>query len=137
MATTLAPKPPHLNKRPIRRDPNDLPARLKELAQLKSGWLNGAGVAPAAAGLKWLSDAWLKYCPEHVPEPFAYPTPEGNVQLEWDFGSWEISAEVDLVTHQASLMAVNAGTGDEAEDTADLSAKKGWSKLGTFVRSLA
>jgi len=118
-------------------DPKDVPARLEELAQLKNGWLNGAGIALSANGLKWLSGTWMNSCPDDVLDPFVYPTPEGNAQLEWTVGAWEISAEIDLATHQAFLVGVKVGSENEADETVDLDSPQGWSKLATFVGSRA
>jgi hypothetical protein len=115
-------------------DPNDVPARLEALAQLRDGWLDGSGVAPSVEGTSWLADAWTKHFPDDLPDPFTYPTEDGGVQMEWTFGSYEVSAKVDLRGKDATLLAVDVDGGDDAEAVTHLGAAKGWKELAEFVR---
>lgn len=92
-------------------DPNDVAARCEELAQLKDGWLDGAGKAPTKERLKAFIHAWNAADTESLPLPYLYPTPEGGIQMEWTQGEWEIFAEVDLEKLSAELLTVNIATG--------------------------
>jgi hypothetical protein len=77
-------------------DALDVASRFEELKKIKDGWLDGAGRAPSHAGLDWLTGA-LKDCfPNSLPPPYAYPDPDGGIQLEWSIERREISLEVNL-----------------------------------------
>jgi hypothetical protein len=114
-------------------DPNDVVARCEELAQLRDGWLDGEGKAPTKAGLHSFLAAWNGADTEALPLPFIYPTPEGGVQMEWTHGGWEISAEVELNSLKAELVAVNVVTRDTRDEEVSLNSVEGWSSLISFV----
>lgn len=114
-------------------DPNDVATRCEELAQLKDGWLDGEGIAPSKAGLTAFATAWDNAETAALPLPHIYPTPEGGVQMEWTLGGWEISAEVELASLKAELMAVNVTTRETLDDEASLNTPEGWAALRAFV----
>jgi hypothetical protein len=113
----------------------DLAARLAELAALKDGWLDGAGRAPSQADLQWLAATWSGAFPRDLPTPYAYPTPDGGIQLEWTTGPWELSAEIDLSARTATLSKVNVDSSEGIEKGIDLKNSAGWDALREFVRS--
>ncbi|HSI82229.1 MAG: hypothetical protein ACAI35_26595 [Candidatus Methylacidiphilales bacterium] len=116
-------------------DANDVPGRLDELALIKDGWLEGGGTAPSREGMNWLAEEWTGSYPGDLPNPFVYPTPEGNVQLEWTLGQWEVAAEIDFKTRRAFLFAVHTETEETHDGETDLRAAAGWESLALFVRN--
>lgn len=114
-------------------DINDVPSRIDELKSLKDGWLDGVGKAPNANGLNWLATQFDNYALEDMPLPLAFPTEEGNVQMEWTFGDFDISLEIDLVTHQALLHILNLQTDNEELDNLDLEEASSWHKLARLI----
>lgn len=131
-----------LNDQPVRvaetqhlelLNPNDVAARCEELAQLKDGWLDGEGKAPAKEGLKAFKTAWDAASTESLPLPYIYPTPEGGIQMEWRQGDWELSAKVDLDTLAAELLAVNLANRASREATANLAKTEDWEMVSRFV----
>lgn len=98
----------HLN--PV--DPLDVELRLDELSQIKTGWLNGKGLAPDIEGLKTLANAFDRLFSADLPLPYLYPTPEGGVQAEWSTDTWDVSLEIDLKTQQSELHALNVEKGE-------------------------
>ena len=108
------------NVEPIERieppAPLDIPARLACLALLRDGWMDGQGVRLPASGVAWLSKAWTEAWPDAVALPHAYPTPEGNVQLEWDNPRSTTCVEVDLVSHIAEAMVARTDDGEILEE---------------------
>jgi hypothetical protein len=110
-------------------DPLDVPARLDELRLLKNGWYDGSGRAPSSAGIDWLSAKFLQLYPEDIRLPFAYPTPEGDIRLEWSLGPHDVTLDVDLATHKARLHALNLDSDEEVEDELDLDAPPEWARL--------
>lgn len=118
-------------------DPLDLSVRLEELAVLKDGWLEGKGVAPSLTALQWLSQAFESSLPDDLPFPYAYPTPEGGVQLEWSLGEAEVSLEIDLLSHAGEWHALNLSNGEDTSRTLNLDDSADWQWIQTQVRELS
>jgi len=53
--------------------------------------------------------------------------------MEWRQGEWELSAEVELETLTAELLAVNVTNRGSREATADLAKPEGWELISRFV----
>jgi hypothetical protein len=116
----------HLN--PV--DPLDVELRLEELTQIKTGWLNGKGLAPDSDGLKALAKAFDRFFSSDLPLPHLYPTPEGGVQAEWSTDTWDVSLEIDLKTQQSELHALNVENGEVAVQNLQLGlGSPEWEKL--------
>jgi hypothetical protein len=58
--------------------------RFFELLELEDGWLDGDGKAPNRKILAKLQREVSQYYPEDLLLPQICPTPEGNVQFEWN-----------------------------------------------------
>ena len=116
-------------------DPLDVPARLEALSQLREGWMDGVGLTPPAQGIHWLARAWSDHWPEDLPLPFAYPTPEGYIQLEWSMSSESASIEIDTKNKTALLVISKNLSGDLLrEESLDLSVSKYWENLSSTLR---
>lgn len=115
----------------------DISYRLAELRELKDGWLDGKGKAPASEGLDWLSSAFATRYPRGSILPYLYPTAEGDVLAEWTLGDWEASLEIDLASHSAEWHALDVQSGREASRKLDLDSDDAWRWLGTEIRRLA
>lgn len=111
--------------------------RLRELMQLHDGWLNGLGKAPLRLELQWLSERLARHFLSSDRQPFLYPTAEGNVRLEWTFGTVETSLEVDLNTHIGNWHSLNLQTDTDETDVLHLSNEEAWLRLARKVQSLA
>ena len=107
-------------------DPLDVPARLEELKALRNGWLNGRGIAPAPAGLDWLSREIKTRYPEAVPSPYIYPVAEGGVRLEWSITPQEVSLEIDLSQKSGEWHALNLHTDVDESRTLNLDDVAAW-----------
>ena len=114
-------------------DPLDVPARLDELRAMQDGWLDGEGLAPSHAGLDWLSGALERHLPGEAPLPYAFPTPDGGIQLEWPLGRRDASLEIDLTTHQAEWHWADLDSDDDAEAELNLDDAAGWEWLGAEI----
>jgi hypothetical protein len=77
-------------------DKNDLGYRLDELSLIRDGWLDGYGKSLDPERLDWFSDNYEKFIEIEEIETFAFPTPNGNLQLEWSNQNIESSFLVDL-----------------------------------------
>jgi len=111
--------------------------RIKELMQLRDGWMNGQGKAPSHLELQWLSERLARYFLSSVCQPFLYPTAEGNVRLEWTLDTNEASLEIDLKTHNSSWHSLNMLTDKEETDSFLLSTEEDWMRLARYAHSLA
>ncbi len=65
-------------------DELDISSQLEEFKTLNDGWYNGVGKAPDKEKLDILSEEFNKYYNPENELPYLYPTPEGNVQAEWE-----------------------------------------------------
>lgn len=103
-------------------------AAFSDLRDLEAGWHDGEGIAPSAEGIDWFEGAFLK--DENLsPKPYIYPTIDGNVQVEWTIGGWEISMKVDLEKRIGELLAVDTEFGRDIEQTLNLDDPAGWGVL--------
>lgn len=109
--------------------------RIKDLQDLKPGWLdNGRGRALPAEGLSWLEGLLTDLMVERsLPEPRLYATPEGEVEAEWSFGAWEVSATIDLEKKGAWMHAANVETLEDTEEMLDIGAQAGVERLVAFL----
>lgn len=113
----------------------NVPSRLKELTALQDGWLNGEGKALDKKGIRWFVGMFEKFFPDDLPLPYVYPTVEGNIQLEWTFGTRELSLEVDLKSHRGEWIVVEVKTGEEEEQyEIDLDKIEEWEKVCSSIR---
>ena len=112
----------------------DVARRLSDLAGLQPGWLDGAGVALNGEGLRWATSLLISV-EQELPRPYLYPTPEGRLQAEWSFHGAEVSAEIDLVSHDVELVGVHTRTRAVTEEKINLD--QGVSTLIAFVTSFA
>lgn len=117
-------------------DPLAVGVRLHKFAALRTGWLNGAGEPPDAAGLRWLADAFAELYPDDLPAPHFYPTPSGGVRAEWTLGPCDASLEIDLTELAGFWHSLNLAT--NAEETAELrlDSPAEWERLGGLIRPL-
>lgn len=114
-----------------------MPARLYELRLLKDGWFEGSCSAPTSAGIDWLSDKFTLAYPEDLPLPFVYPAPEGGIRLEWSLGSNDVTLDVDLAKHIASLHALNPTSDKEYAETLHLDEPAAWERLIQQIQQIA
>lgn len=126
---------------------NDLPARFEYLFTLRDGWLDGEGKAPDANGLVWFLTEWIKRIPSTIANPYIYPTPDGNIQLEWTANHYDIEIKVNLRTKKINVFALERMRRDaqgrrggivekelsEKKSEINLKTKIGWGEFITFL----
>ena len=104
--------------------------QLDELTKLQNGWLNGEGKASSEYDLRWLKKLVIEHIPESL-NPHVYPTPEGGVQLEWDFGPYRASLEIDLSKCIGEWHCLNLVTDESKNRTFILTVPHCWGWLVT------
>ena len=110
-------------------DPLDVLFRLAELERLEDGWLDGEGRALDKRGIRWFAEMFERFFPYDLPLPYVYPTVEGNIRLEWTFGTCELSLEVDLKNHRGEWLAVDVETDEEECYEVNLDKVEDWEKV--------
>lgn len=89
------------------RSPEDFAARVDELAALEDGWLDGGGVAPDVRMLRALAGVVTIANERYgAPLPYAYPTEDGGVSLEWG------DLDVDCIVSRSGGVFSWSGDGD-------------------------
>jgi hypothetical protein len=111
----------------------DVSVRLKNLSKLKDGWFNGEGKGFAKNSLEQLEGYFYNNYPQDQPLPAIFPTPNGDIQMEWSINDIEISLEVNLITHDAELMTVDTKSGDSQVDKVNISVPETWVKLNDLI----
>lgn len=106
--------------------PRSLEASWKKMLSLENGWLDGEGQAPTAEGIEWLASMFKAHYPNAAPVPYAYPTVEGNIQVEWSLGAREITLEVDIETKKGFWHELNVETNSEYENDFDVNTQENW-----------
>ena len=109
------------------RDALDIASCFEEFKRLKDGWLDGAGRAPSHEGLDWLAGVLKDRCPDSLPRPYAYPVPDGGIQLEWSIKRREISLEVDFESRSGEWHSLDLNTGEEEQRELNLTDDAEWS----------
>lgn len=118
-------------------DPLDVPTRLGELMGLRDGWLNGYGVAPSRNGLQWLAESFDRHYPKGVSLPHTYPTPEGDIEMEWMGETTALSIEINLSERTVHCLVFEDASGDsyvERELDLDDDAAEAWRWIAEQVR---
>lgn len=118
-------------------DPLDFQSQIDDLRTLKDGWYDGLGTAPSADGLDWLDAAHGGQYPDALPPPYVYPVVEGGVRLEWQFGRWDVSLEVDLQKRLGEWHALHLDSDDEETRPLNLDSEDDWGWMARRIQVLS
>ncbi len=80
----------------------DVPSRLEEFANLKSGWLDGCGDEFELEKLRELGLLFIENYPSECPLPYTYPDEKQSINFEWDHLIHSLTLNISLVTFNAS-----------------------------------
>jgi hypothetical protein len=117
-------------------DPLDTSFRLKELASLGNGWLDGNGKALSAEDLDWLSESFDLMFATTNPLPRLFPTDDGMVLAEWIIGRQDIALEINLASKVGFYSQVNLDNDEDFEESLDFSVENGWTRLNELLSAL-
>ena len=117
--------------------PLDIPAQLDDFRHMKDGWLEGEGIAPSHSGLDWLADRFTKHYQPDLPLPYIYPTPEGNVEAEWEIGTQSVIFEIDIENHTGHWLQCDDATDEESERNLKLDDDEDWAWAVSAIRRMA
>ena len=116
--------------------PLDVPARLDEFKSMEDGWLEGKGIAPDHAGLDWLSSKFTQFFNNESNLPYIYPTPEGNVEAEWEIGTQSVILEIDIENHTGHWLQCDDDTDEESERNLQLDDDEDWAWAVSAIRRM-
>lgn len=108
-----------------------LSARLDEIAQVRDGWFEGAGVAPNPASLTLVTEKLVSEYPDRLPLPILAPTQDGNMLLEWN-ADGDPSLDINLQSLRASFHAFGRNEEDIERDF-NLENWADWQSLLNFL----
>ncbi|QDU36306.1 hypothetical protein Mal4_05910 [Maioricimonas rarisocia] len=115
-------------------EPLDVAARIDEIRNIKSGWMDGQGDAPDETHLDWFVAQFETHYPDDLPLPYVYPTLDGGIQLEWTIDSIEISLSVEGGEHSAEWDMLDTESGQEIEKTLDLDVESDWDWIARSIK---
>ena len=102
---------------------------------MTDGWLDGEGVAPQRDQLDWLADTFDLNYPDDLPLPHTFPTPNGQIEMEWTLGPHSVTLEVDLAKRRGDWLSYGVESTQEETRTLDLNGHEDWSWLTGRIRS--
>ena len=106
------------------------------MRRLTDGWLDGEGLAPDPAHLSWLAHQFEAHYPDDAPQPYLYPTPDGNVQVEWTFGAIEAEVVITPSSGAVAWSRTDTATMGQSEKDLDLNKSDHWQWLTEELSSL-
>jgi len=115
---------------------NDVGFRLEEFSILKDGWLNGEGISFDSDSLNWISDKFEDDYDPELPTPSIFPTPEGNIQMEWSSPKFELSLNIDISKHTALFQVLNLENDNDSETELNLELNDDWKKINSEVKTI-
>ena len=78
-----------------------------------------------------------QHYPDDRPLPHTFPTPEGQIEMEWSLGSHSVALEVDLTARRGDWMSCGNESVPEDARTLDLNTDDDWSWLTGRIRQFA
>ena len=108
-----------------------LASRFDELAELKVGWHDGAGLVPPPNALAQIAEKFVAHFPERTPLPTVVPTQDGNLLVEWD-AIGEPTVDIDLSSFTASFHAFGGDASDIEKDFS-LNSENQWTDFFAFL----
>ena len=115
-------------------EPLDVAARIDEIRNIKSGWMDGQGDSPDEAHLDWFVAQFETHYPDDLPLPYVYPTLDGGIQLEWTLDSLEISLRIPKGEHKAEWDMLDTESTQEIEKSLDLDIDADWTWIVESIR---
>jgi len=111
-----------------------LDERLRELASLSDGWLDGEGIGLAPSNVDHVREILDNVLGGGiVPMPSVYPRPDGGIQAEWTISPWEVSLVFDFATHKVRMGASDVSSDAELEDERSFQDERLIDKVRSFV----
>ena len=120
----------------------DVAKQFEKLATMSDGWYENDGTAPDPATVRRLAKGFAHQWPDDLPQPYAYPTFEGGVILEWHLKPLDPTFELAPTSLVGEWLAfdkrIPSNESDDGEAvTFDLDDEAGWETLRKRVADVA
>ncbi len=115
-------------------DPRDIQFKLNDLKNLGDGWFENTGKAPSAEGLTKLSELFDAYYTEDRNLPYIYPTPEGNLELEWSITDADVILGIDIDSLIGDLLIIYDDK--DIQYDLNLNTSSDWKKLNDILKGV-
>ena len=109
--------------------------KIVQFSSIEAGWLEGKGEPFNQDDLIWFINALVKHLPNHLTEPNATPTADGEVRLEWEETNQFLILETEVHSHQAYYFWSDRVTGQKQEEYLNLDQAKDWQWLVNQLQS--
>jgi hypothetical protein len=108
-------------------DPSDVQSRLNDLRHMEDGWMeDGSGKAPDEKALSRLAELFESFYWSDKILPYTYPTPSGDIEMEWSINDMDFILEISLSDFKGKLVS---SENDGIEIELDLGSDSGWKEL--------
>jgi hypothetical protein len=108
--------------------------QVRNLEHLAPGWYDADSPSFARTDLTWIAHLFKGVVESFdLPNPYVYPTPEGEVRVEWSGEPWEVSVVVDTKHRRSEVFATQVMTGEIHENAFALAEAGAESKMGRFL----
>ena len=141
-ASWAGPMPRHLQVVPTLQGPPQKDCevsvvdQLSSLGRLEAGWFDGEGPAYDTASLGRARNILEPLVASFgLPNPFVYPTPDGEIRAEWPARAWDVVLTFDAGVTRADVLA-NATTHDETEEASFAADLSGMLRLSAMLGRL-
>lgn len=108
-------------------------SRLEELSKLEDGWFEGSGVGVDPVALRDATSDLVSFYPDELDLPFIYPTPEGNLMIEWEHPE-SPTLEIDVQGKTAEFHMI--AEPHDIERTFTFLDVDGWSEVFDYLKPL-
>ena len=116
----------------------DISRQIQRISALADGWHNGAGTAIATDHLIDLADLFVRRLRlTDAAMPRLFPTPEGGIQAEWQFGDTAADLEIDFANNVAMWGSTAVAAGQTVERQLDLKSEADCQWLNSQLNQLA
>jgi hypothetical protein len=100
---------------------------------MEDGWMEDReGIAPDKAALSKLANLFDAFYWSDKVLPYIYPTPLGDVEMEWTIKGTEFILEIFLSDFSGKMAS---SENDEVEIELDLSSDSGWNELNEMLKA--
>ena len=110
--------------------------QIEEIRSLSEGWLMGGEELASSEGLDWAVQVLERELESRGEEtPMIYPTPEGNIRLEWETGERDVSLEVDLKNREGYYHWYKTSSNLDFEKEYALEDQESWEQIRADLAS--
>ena len=134
---TLLPTAKRVTGRMVDAEVSAVARRIREFRDLQDGWMGDGSKAPDIQGLQWLAEYFTERFSSQTPAVF--PTPTGEVEMEWRNGDRSACVTVSLHSKMARWFSFYPEDNHDVRDCEvplELDKMEEWKYLNDLVQGL-